>query len=149
MRISIAILACALTTVGCQATSVKPEAEITPETVSPLLMKVEAGEADNISKVEYTDLIAGNTIRGTNGSTTVYRSDGVKIIKEKDGKVTTRKWYRDEGGILCHTLWKDESLSCLAEVADFSAARSGSTLFTTSRGFFNEWELVEGNPENL
>ena len=34
MRISIAILACALTTVGCQATSVKPEAAVAPEAIS-------------------------------------------------------------------------------------------------------------------
>ena len=121
----------------------------TTEAVSPLLEKIEAGEAEQISKVEYTDLISGNTLRGTNGSATVYRYDGVKMIKEKDGTLTTRKWYRDDNGMLCHTLWKDESLSCIADSSDFNAARSGSTLFTTSKGNINEWELVQGNPENL
>lgn len=121
----------------------------TTEAVSPLLKKIEAGEAQQISKIEYTDLISGNTIRGTNGSATVYREDGVKIIKEKDGTLTTRKWYRDDNGMLCHTLWKDESLSCIVDSSDFHAARAGSTLFTTSKGNINEWELVEGNPDNL
>lgn len=61
MRTSIVILVCALTTVGCQATSIKPEAAVA---------------ASSVSVVNPIDEIIGKRLVGDDGSVFLIGADG-------------------------------------------------------------------------
>jgi len=106
------------------------------------------GEAEALTHQQYSDLVIGNTIKGSNGSLSYLRPDGVKEVRSQ-GKTTLRKWYKDDDGLICQTLFASNKLWCIAN-SDFRAARSGSTIYTerTKGHAVEAWELMEGAPPN-
>jgi len=100
---------------ACAAVAITSGCATPGPSVSPLADKISAGETTALTKLEFTELVVGNTIRGPKGSATVLKGDGVKIIKTNDGKVVEREWYLDDEGLLCQTLLSSGDLMCLAE----------------------------------
>jgi len=73
MKTSIILLACALTTVGCQATSVKPQAAITPEaTKSAEGLFAENQGLQQLTSEKLQTVLNGNTLRWADGSHVYY-----------------------------------------------------------------------------
>lgn len=140
LRYFLVIFFVCLSLLGCAATDKK----------SSFAELIETGEATLLSKKEYTDAIVGNTVRDQNGNPTLYRNDGVKLIKILDsGSLIERKWYKDDEGVMCQTLFKDSELYCFNDDDTFEVARSGSTIYTLWKGKFYQWEIAEGNADNL
>ena len=73
MRVSIALLVCALTTVGCQATSVKPQAAIAPEAAkSAEDIFAENQGLQRLTSEKLGAVLEGNTLQWADGTHVYY-----------------------------------------------------------------------------
>jgi len=101
MRISIAVLACALSVVGCQATSVKPEAAVVPVDV----------KSKALSKPEIQTMLVGNTYPFSKGG--IYLSSETEALAHWDGKTQEATWYATDDSRFCYTVEMFGGEECL------------------------------------
>ena len=70
-----------------------------------------AGEWATLTVEGQKEAFIGNTIKESNGRWSVfYAPDGRKLVKVND-EITERKWWLDDQGRLCQTMFRDSSKS--------------------------------------
>lgn len=108
-----------------------------------------SGEVTLLPYAEYADMVTGNSIVGSNGGTTYYRDDGVKLVKLPSGELVVREWSLDDSGNLCQTIVKTNKMDCLDGSTDMKVAIGGDTIYLLSKDKVWPFTLAEGNSANL
>ena len=111
---------------------------------------IDSGALESLDKLEYTNLMVGNTAQWSSGQNIYYQPGGVKFVQRIEGEEFLRSWFLDDAGLLCETI-RDESVFCIADVDDFLMTRSpGSSVYNYNGvSFFGTIAISEGDSLGL
>lgn len=101
-----------------------------------------------LSQEELINLYKGNTIKGVASGikfTTLHREDGIKLIRI-GGKVTERKWWINENGQYCETIYKNNTKRCNIKLYENNGIYR---LYKANGSRWVEFKMEKGNTENL
>ena len=108
-------------------------------------------ELQSLSKLEYTNLLIGNTADFAAGSKIYYRADGVKFSRRLSGDEFQGTWSLDSNGLICEEIRGGESTYCIANAENYMMTRTpGSNTYNYSEtGFVSAVTITSGDTLGL
>ena len=100
-----------------------------------------------LSQKDVAALLTGNTVEEGSGKWAVhYASDGRKVVWVRNGETRARKWFINDKGEWCETLYRDAALSCGSQLQV-----SGNQVRRATQYGAVQWtgKVLEGNPRKL
>ena len=112
---------------------------------------VDSGALESLDRLEYTNLMVGNTAQWSSGQDIYYQPGGVKFSENSTVMVDyIGSWFLDDSGFLCESI-QDESVFCIADADSFLMTRSpGSSVYNfNGAGFFGTIAISDGDSLGL
>ena len=114
-------------------------------TTSDFDKAIEMG-ATQLSQQELADAYPGNTAKNVEGRWTVYyRDDGTKLVKVGN-ELRERKWWVNDEGQWCETLYRDSSAFCAQTVTVQDGVYE---VYRTNGRSVGKFRIEPGNSENM
>ncbi len=88
------------------------------------LTLVDTGELQSLTRLEYTNLMIGNTVEFSAGSSIYYREDGAKFSRRSGGEEFQGTWWLDNEGLICEQIRGGESDYCIADAENYLFTKS-------------------------
>jgi len=113
---------------------------------------VSTGALEAFSRLDYTNLLIGNTADFSEGSKIYYRDDGVKFSRRINGDQYEGMWWLDDNGLMCEDLRGGLSTYCVANAQAFmfNKGSDSANIYNYSEiGFVSQLEITEGNSLGL
>lgn len=105
------------------------------------------GDWKSVAGKDRAALLVGNTVEEGSGKWAVfYAADGRKSVWVRSGETRVRKWFINDQGEWCETLYRDSALSCGAQLQV-----NGKQVRRATQYGAIQWsgKVVEGNPRKL
>ncbi len=100
-----------------------------------------------IAQKDLQPLLAGNTLEEISGKWAVYYApDGRKAVWVRSGDSRARKWFVNDTGQWCESLYRDETVRCGPQLQ-----KNGTQVRKATQYGAVEWtgKVVNGNPRKL
>lgn len=113
---------------------------------------VSTGSLEEFTRLDYTNLLIGNTANFSEGSKIFYRDDGVKYSRRIEGDEYEGMWWLDDNGLMCEDVRGGVSTYCVANAQNFMFNRglSNANIYNYSEiGFVSQLTITEGNSLGL
>jgi len=113
---------------------------------------VSTGALEEFNRMDYTNLVTGNTADFSTGSKIYYRDDGTKFIRRLNGDRFEGTWWLDENGLICEDIPSSQTTYCVADAQNFMFNKStDSTNFYnySETGFISGLTITEGDTLGL
>ena len=113
---------------------------------------VSTGALEEFNRMDYTNLVTGNTADFSAGSKIYYRDDGTKFARRLSGDRFEGTWWLDENGLICEDIPSNQTIYCVADAQNFMFNKSTDSVNFynySETGFISGLTITEGDTLGL